>query len=77
MNGEAERAVQTVKNRYGEKPWTDSLPCLTTGRLHWKESTLSPAQLLMGRRPRNKLPASEEVLAPCNAQSQRSRTAFQ
>ncbi|CAC5402862.1 unnamed protein product [Mytilus coruscus] len=48
-NGEAERSLQTVKNL-----WTTPFEGID----------LSPSQLLIGRRPRNTLPASRKLLKP-------------
>ena len=53
-NGEVERAVQTVK----QLALLDYRTTLLEG------VNLSPAQLLMGRRPRNKLPSLRELLTP-------------
>ena len=63
MNGEAERAVQTVKSLW-RKALDRQLALLDYRTTPLEGINMSPAQLLMGRRPRNKLPASEEVLAP-------------
>ncbi|KAK0156522.1 Apoptosis-stimulating of p53 protein 1 [Merluccius polli] len=62
-NGEAERAVQTVKRLWHKAP--DKHLALLDYRTTPLESVgLSPVQLLMGRRPRNKLPTARELLAP-------------
>ena len=62
-NGEAERAVQTVKCLW--RKWEDKQFALLDFRTTPLENiNLSPAQLLMGRRPRNTLPASEDLLKP-------------
>ena len=53
-NGEVERAVQTVKQ----------LALLDYRTTPLEGVNLSPAQLLMGRRPRNKLPSLRELLTP-------------
>ena len=63
MNGEAERAVQTVKSLW-RKALDRQLALLDYRTTPLEGINMSPAQLLMGRRPQNKLPASEEVLAP-------------
>ena len=62
-NGEAERAVQTVK-RLWSKSQNKELALLDYRTTPLDGISLSPAQLLMGRRPRNLLPASKEVLKP-------------
>nr|XP_022316673.1 uncharacterized protein K02A2.6-like [Crassostrea virginica] len=62
-NGEAERVVQTVKclwRKCEDKQF--ALIDYRTTPLDY--INLSPAQLLMGRRPRNTLPASEDLLKP-------------
>ncbi|KAF7643789.1 hypothetical protein LDENG_00233150 [Lucifuga dentata] len=62
-NGEAERAVRMVKKLWNKSP--DKHLALLDYRTTPLESVgLSPAQLLMGRRPRNKLPAARELLRP-------------
>ena len=62
-NGEAERAVQTVKRLWSKRE--DKHIALLDYRTTPLESYgLSPAQLLMGRRPRNKLPTTRELLKP-------------
>lgn len=62
-NGEAERAVQTVKLLW--KKGTDKhLALLDYGTTPLEGINLSPAQLLMGRRPRNILPAASSLLQP-------------
>ena len=61
-NGEAERAVQTVK-----RLWTkcaDKHMALLDYRTTPLECGLSPAQLCMSRRPRNSLPIAKELLKP-------------
>ncbi|XP_048775461.1 uncharacterized protein K02A2.6-like [Ostrea edulis] len=62
-NGEAERAVQTVKRlwRKADDKYVALLDYRTTPL---EGINLSPAQLLMNRRPRNTMPASTEVLKP-------------
>ncbi|XP_041366854.1 uncharacterized protein K02A2.6-like [Gigantopelta aegis] len=62
-NGEAERAIQTVKKLWRKN--TDQYPALLDYRTTPLEGiNLSPEQLLMGRRPRNKLPSSRGLLTP-------------
>lgn len=62
-NGEAERAVQTVKRLWSKAP--DKHLALLDYRTTPLESVgLSPAQLLMGRRPRNNLPTARPLLEP-------------
>lgn len=62
-NGEADRTVQTVKKLWCKAP--DKHLALLDYRITPLESVgLSPAQLLMGRRPRNKLPTARVLLAP-------------
>ncbi|CAJ1066454.1 Transposon Ty3-G Gag-Pol poly [Xyrichtys novacula] len=62
-NGESERGVQTVKRLWSKA--SDKHLALLDYRTTPLESVgLSPAQLLMGRRPRNKLPAARVLLAP-------------
>ena len=62
-NGEAERAVQTVKKMW-RKCSDKHLALLDYRTTPLPSCDLSPAQLLMGRRPRNKLPASKKLLQP-------------
>ena len=62
-NGEAERAVQTVKNMW-KKCKDKQLALLDYRTTPLKSCNLSPAQLLFGRRPRNKLPAARSLLQP-------------
>jgi len=62
-NGEAERAVQTVK-RMWKKCNDKQLALLDYRTTPLISCGLSPAQLLMGRRPRNKLPAARNLLQP-------------
>uniref|UniRef100_A0A3B1K366 Gypsy retrotransposon integrase-like protein 1 n=1 Tax=Astyanax mexicanus TaxID=7994 RepID=A0A3B1K366_ASTMX len=63
-NGEAERAVQTVKKLWRKAP--DKHLALLDYRTTPLESVgLSPAQMLMGRRPRSdKLPTARALLKP-------------
>lgn len=62
-NGEAERAVQTVK-RLWKTTDDKSLALLDYRTTPLAEIDLSASQLLMGRRPRNTLPASCDLLKP-------------
>lgn len=63
-NGEAEHAVQTVKKLWCKAP-DKHLALLDFYRTTSLESVdLSPAQLLMGRQPRNNLPAARLLLTP-------------
>ncbi|XP_035989083.1 uncharacterized protein K02A2.6-like [Fundulus heteroclitus] len=62
-NGEVERAVQTVK-RLWNKASDKHLALLDYRTTPLETVELSPAQLLMGRRPRNKLPAAQQLLVP-------------
>ena len=62
-NGEAERAVQTVK-RLWRKAADKQLALLDYRTTPLEGVNLSPAQLLMGRRLRNKLPSLRELLTP-------------
>lgn len=62
-NGEAERSIQTVKNLW-RKSDDKHLSLLDYRTTPLEGIDLSPSQLLMGRRPRNTLPASKEVLKP-------------
>ena len=62
-NGEAERAVQTVKGLW-KKCKDKQLALLDYRTTPLASCNLSPAQLLMGRRPRNKLPTSRKLLEP-------------
>ena len=62
-NGEVERPEQTVKRLW--RIATDKQLALLDYRTTPLEGVnLSPAQLLMGRRPRNKLPSLRELLTP-------------
>jgi hypothetical protein len=62
-NGEAEKAVQTVKKMWSKT--TDKQLALLDYRTTPLEGVnLSPAQLLMGRRPRNTLPVKRTLLVP-------------
>ena len=62
-NGEGEKTVQAVK-----RPWRKStdkhLAMLDYGTTPLEGIHLSPAQLLMGRRPRNTLPIARGLLVP-------------
>uniref|UniRef100_A0A2C9KU82 Integrase catalytic domain-containing protein n=1 Tax=Biomphalaria glabrata TaxID=6526 RepID=A0A2C9KU82_BIOGL len=62
-NGEAERAIQTVKKLW-KKSEDKFLSLLDYRTTPLSNINLSPAQLLMRRRPRNLLPSSEEILTP-------------
>lgn len=62
-NGEAERAVQTVK-RLWRKCEDKYLALLDYRTTPLASCGLFPSQLLMGRRPRNKLPTSRKLLQP-------------
>ena len=62
-NGEAEKAVQTVK-RMWSKAQDKHLALLDYRTTPLEGLNLSPAQLLMGRRPRNKLPSASALLIP-------------
>ncbi|XP_046373936.2 uncharacterized protein K02A2.6-like [Haliotis rufescens] len=62
-NGEAERAVQTEKKLL--KKFEDKhLAPLDYRTTPFEGINLSPTQLLMSRRPRNTLPAAQELLVP-------------
>ena len=63
-NGEAETAVQTVKKTMWKKAEDKHLALLDYRTTPREGLHLSPAQLLMGRRPRNKLPAKHSLLVP-------------
>ena len=70
-NGEAERAVQTVKKLWRKND--DKHPALLDYRTTpLPDIDLSPAQLLMGRRLRNKLPMMEGLLQPATTTSRKS-----
>ena len=62
-NGEAERGVQTVK-RLWSKCKDKDLALLDYRTTPLESCGLSPAQLCMGRRPRNLLPVSRHLLQP-------------
>ena len=62
-NGEAERAIQTVKKLW-KKTEDKHLALLDYRTTPLPEINLSPAQLLMERRPRNILPSSFKLLEP-------------
>ena len=62
-NGEAERAIQTVK-RLWKKSVDKYLALLDYRTTPLGGINLSPAQLLMGRRPRNTLPCNRTLLMP-------------
>ena len=64
-NGEAERAIQTVKNLWRKN--NDKHLALLNYRTTPPPGTeLSPAQLLMGRRLRNELPMMNSLLQPAS-----------
>ena len=62
-NGESERAVQIVKHLW-RKCEDHEFALLDYRTTPLENINLSPSQLLMGRRPRNLLPSSQEVLKP-------------
>ena len=62
-NGEVERAVQTVKSLL--KKTSDPYKALMAYRATPLESGLSPAELLMGRKIRTRIPTSPSNLNPC------------
>ncbi|XP_052809379.1 uncharacterized protein K02A2.6-like [Mya arenaria] len=72
-NGEAERAVQTVK-RMWSKSLNKNLALLDYRTTPLDGVNLSPAQVLMGRRPRNLLPASKAVLKPSSVDPNTDKT---
>lgn len=74
-NGEAERAIQTVKRLWSKSPNKD-LALLDYRTTPLEGVNLSPAQLLMGRRPRNLLPASNDVLKPSSVDHGVVKTTF-
>lgn len=59
-NGQAERAVQTVKKLWCKAPDKH----LDYRKTPLESVGLSPAQLLLGRRPHNNLPAARLLLTP-------------
>ena len=61
-NGEVERAVQTVKNLLKKTP--DPYKALMAYRATPLKSGLSPAELLMGRKVRTRIPTSPSNLNP-------------
>lgn len=66
-NGQSERAIQTVKNLLKKAQESQSDPYIAL--LEYRNSPLegvklSPAQLLMGRRLKTKLPTSAQLLKP-------------
>ena len=65
-NGEVERAVQTVKKLW-RKNDDKHLALLDYRTTPLPDIELSPAQLLMGRRLRNKLPMKESLLQPASS----------
>ena len=64
-NGEVERAVQTVKKLW-RKNDDKHLALLDYRTTPLPDIEMSPAQLLMGRRLRNKLPMKESLLHPAS-----------
>ena len=62
-NGEIERSVQTVKNLL--KKTSDPYKALMAYCATPLESDLSPAELLMGRKIRTRIPTSPSNLNPC------------
>ena len=68
-NGEVERAVQTVKKLW-RKNDDKHLALLDYRTTPLPDIDLSPAQLLMGRRLRNKLPMMEGLLQPASHNQQ-------
>ena len=74
-NGGAERAIQTVK-RLWRKSEDRQLALLDYRTTPLEGLNLSPAQLLMGRRLRNTLPASKELLRPGNHDTQKVKKHF-
>ena len=68
-NGEVERAVQTVKKLW-RKNDDKHLALLNYRTTSLPDIDLCPAQLLMGRRLRNKLPMMEGLLQPASNNQQ-------
>ena len=75
MHGGAERAIHTVKRQW-RKSEDQQLALLDYRTTPLEGLNLSPAQLLMGRRPRNTLPASKELLRPGNHDTQKVKKHF-
>lgn len=71
-NDETERAVQTVKELW-KKATDKHLALLDYWTTPLDRLNLSPAQLLMGRRPRNVLPTTSAILRPTPYSSQEVR----
>ncbi|XP_021374310.1 uncharacterized protein K02A2.6-like [Mizuhopecten yessoensis] len=69
-NGEAERAIQTVKQLW-RKADDKEFALLDYRTTPLEGINLSPSQLLMNRRPRNALPASENILKPSTYDSKK------
>ena len=69
--GEMERPVQTVKKLW-RKNDDKHLALLNYRTTSLPDIDLSPAQLLMGRRLRNKLPMMEGLLQPATTTSRKS-----
>ncbi|XP_061190021.1 uncharacterized protein LOC133197849 [Saccostrea echinata] len=63
FQSKAERAVQTIKSLWTKCDYKQ-LALLDYRTTPLENINLSPAQLLMGRRPRNTLPAPHDVLKP-------------
>ena len=74
-NGEAERAIQTVKGLW-KKAADKQLALLDYRTTPLEGINLSPAQLLMGRRPRNTLPTSRTLLNPASYNRQEIKQHF-
>ena len=74
-NGEAERAIQTVKNLW-RKSSDKKLALLDYRTTPLEGIKLSPAQLLIGRRPRNMLPCAQDILKPKTKNSQMVKNHF-
>ena len=74
-NGEAERAIQTVKKLWKKSP-DKFLALLDLQTTPLEAVGLSPAQLLMGRRPRNLLPTSKTILQPHTHDTHKVRVAL-
>ena len=75
-NGAAERAVQTVK-RLWIKTADKQLALLNYRTTPLEDVNLSPAQLLMGRRHRNILPAATDILRPKNQNTDHIKRSLQ
>ncbi|XP_021358135.1 uncharacterized protein K02A2.6-like [Mizuhopecten yessoensis] len=73
--GEAERAIQTIKILW-KKSADKQLALLDNRTTPLDGINLTPSQLLMGRRPRNTLPASKDILKPSTHDNIRIQTHF-